>query len=71
MNRVIGESEYQNLLKPSTHRKAEKLIEIFNKLIESLNKGNIFLAVTIAMIALIFNFKKIIEFIDDRNLKAV
>lgn len=41
--------------------------EILDKLIDSLSNGNILLAAVIAVVALIFNYKKIMEFIDERK----
>jgi hypothetical protein len=40
---------------------------ILNKLIESLNNGDILVFVLIITVAFIFNYKKIIEFIDERK----
>ena len=41
--------------------------DILDKLIESLDGGNILLAVVIVCVALIFNYKKIIDFLEERK----
>ena len=41
--------------------------DILDKLIDSLNNGNLLLAVVIISVALVFNYKKIIEFFEERK----
>mgnify|MGYP005869624949 CR=1 FL=1 len=41
--------------------------EVLDKLIESLKNGNILLAAVVVVIALIFNYKKIADFLDERK----
>ena len=41
--------------------------DVLDKLIESLNNGNILLGVVIVAVALIFNYKKIVEFLEERK----
>jgi len=43
------------------------LKDLLDKLIESLNNGNILPATIIVPVTLIFNYKKIVEFLDDRK----
>ena len=42
-------------------------MEILSKFIESMEKGNILIAMLIAFVALLFNYKSIIEFFDSRK----
>lgn len=42
-------------------------MDTLNKLIESIEKGNIFITILIIVVALIFNYKNIIEFLDSRR----
>ncbi len=44
---------------------------VLEKIIESLNNGNILVAVLIAFIALIFNYKKLVHFFDERKKTRV
>lgn len=41
--------------------------DVLDKLIESLNNGNILLGVVIVSVALVFNYKKIVEFLEERK----
>jgi len=41
--------------------------DVLDKLIESLNNGNILLGVVIVAVALVFNYKKIVEFLEERK----
>jgi hypothetical protein len=41
--------------------------EVLDKLIESLNSGNILLGVVIVAVAMVFNYKKIVEFLEERK----
>ena len=41
--------------------------DVLDKLIESLNNGNILLGVVIVVVALVFNYKKIVEFLEERK----
>jgi hypothetical protein len=47
------------------------LKDILDKLIDSLTNGNIWVAVLIVAVVLTFNFKKIIEFMDERKKSRV
>lgn len=42
-------------------------MELINKLIDSIEKGNVLIVLVIILIALIINYKNIIEFIDSRK----
>jgi hypothetical protein len=44
-----------------------KLKEILDKLIDSLSNGNVLLAMVIVAVALVFNYKKIVEFFEERE----
>jgi len=43
------------------------LQEVLNKLIDSLNNGNILMAAVVVAVALVFNYKKIADFLDARK----
>ena len=41
--------------------------EVLDKLIDSLNNGNILLAAVVVIVALVFNYKKVADFLDERK----